>query len=150
MFVLSYQIAPQFATPDGASEDKLRAIVGSFRLVKVIDARPSGSLPSAERQRIALADHDVSAALWRPGRDEIVVFVTPGTKTASPGPRIERWSLGGAKRVVREIGAPPAIVRADGSAAITTGGMLVDLESGDATPIPGARIDLWPRVAVAF
>lgn len=102
-----------------------------------------------EKQEITLADTDISVALWRPGALEIVVYGAPTSKTSAPGARIELWTLSGQRRVVRE-GSPLALVRIDGSAAITTDGMLVDLATGAATALPVFDGQRTPFLGVRF
>ena len=95
---------------------------------------------------------DISVALWRYGTDEIVVFAS-GTTKGGPGAaqRLEAWDIvSGRRRTVAENVGPLGILRVDGSAAITTSWMLVDLRTGGATEIPGADRNQVPYLAVKF
>lgn len=103
------------------------------------------------RRELKPADgYDLSVALWRAGTDEIVVFASPTAKGApGPGPRIEAWgAVNGQRRTIAEGVGPLAVLRVDGSAAITTSWMLVNVGTGEATPIPGADRDQTPYLAV--
>lgn len=104
----------------------------------------------ARRQLKADPAFDVSTALWRSGTDEIVVFASPLTKTPGTAQRIEAWTTGDQRRTVAEGAAPLGVLRVDGSAAITTGGTLVDLQTGAVTDIPGWDRNQVPYLAVKF
>ncbi len=94
---------------------------------------------------------DVSTAFWRAGTDEIVLFASPTTKSASGlGPRIEAWTTSDQRRTVAEVAGPLATVRVDGTAAITTSWNLVDLVTGTVTPLPAGDGTQTPQWAVKF
>jgi hypothetical protein len=104
-----------------------------------------------ERHELKAAEGwDVSVALWRAGSDEIVVFASPTVKAPGPGPRIEIWTTDDKRRTVTDAAGPLALVRVDGTAAITTGWNLVDLTTGAVTEIPGADRTHTPAFAVLF
>ena len=66
-------------------------------------------------------------------------------------PRIEAWDIvSGRRRTVADGVRPLGVLRVDGSAAITTSWMLVDLRTGGATEIPGADRNQVPYLAVKF
>lgn len=94
---------------------------------------------------------DVSAAFWRAGTDEIVVFASPTVKGA-PGlaPRIEAWTTSDQRRTVAESTGPLATVRTDGTAAITTNWNVVDLTTGAITAMPPGDAPQTPQWAVKF
>ncbi|MDQ2951549.1 MAG: hypothetical protein M3R54_04740, partial [Chloroflexota bacterium] len=64
--------------------------------------------------------------------------------------RIEAWTTGDQRRTGAEGAAPLGVLRVDGSAAITTGGTLVDLQTGAVTDIPGWDRSQVPYLAVKF
>ena len=103
----------------------------------------------ARRRLEADPAFDVSIALWRSGTDEIVVFASPLTKAAT-AQRIEAWTTGDKRRTVAEGAAPLGVLRVDGTAALTTGGTLVDLRTGVVTDIPGWDRNQVPYLAVKF
>ena len=94
--------------------------------------------PLAEpAQRItleAVGDERVVAALWRDAR-EIVVSLSPNA-SARDADRLEVWPLEGPRRVVLRGQHRLDAVRPDGTAAITSRGV-VDLATGATAPIPG-------------
>ena len=94
---------------------------------------------------------DVSAAFWRAGTDEIVVFASPTVKGApGPAPRIEAWTTSDQRRTVAESTGPLAAVRTDGTAAITTNWNVVDLTTGTVTQMPIGDGAQTPQFAVIF
>lgn len=94
---------------------------------------------------------DVSAAFWRAGTDEIVVFASPTVKGApGPAPRIEAWTTNDNRRTVAEGAGPLATLRTDGTAAITTNWNVVDLVTGAITPMPPGDATQTPQFAVKF
>ena len=103
------------------------------------------------RQLKAAEGYDVSVAIWRPGTDEIIVFASSLTKGA-PGAaqRLEAWTTSDQRRTIADGAGPLGAVRADGSAAITTGWILVDLRTGATTPIPNGDVNEVPYLAVGF
>jgi hypothetical protein len=106
----------------------------------------------ADRQELKPADgFDISRAFWRPGTDEIIVFASPTVKDAAgPAPRLEAWTTSGQRRTVAEGAGPLAMVRVDGTAAITTSWNLVDLVTGSVTPMPPGDGTQTPYFAVLF
>jgi hypothetical protein len=94
---------------------------------------------------------DASAAFWRAGTDEIVVFASPTVKGApGPAPRIEAWTTADQHRTVAESTGPLATVRTDGTAAITTNWNIVDLTTGAITAMPPGDGTQTPQWAVKF
>jgi hypothetical protein len=94
---------------------------------------------------------DVSAAFWRAGTDEIVVFASPTVKGApGPTPRIEAWTTSDQHRTVAESTGPLATLRTDGTAAITTNWNVVDLTTGAITAMPPGDGTQTPEWAVKF
>lgn len=104
------------------------------------------------RRELKTESFDISVALWRYGTDEIVVFASPtGKGVPGAAPRLEAWDIvSGQKRTVAEDVGPLGVLRVDGSAALTTSWMLVDLRTGGATEIPGADRNQIPYLAVKF
>lgn len=86
-----------------------------------------------QRELKPTSGETVRRAIWRPGADEIVVSSTlPGVAAAAGG--IDVWSLGGAKRGVSKDGGL-ALVRVDGTAALTVDYRLIDLTTGASTQV---------------
>lgn len=131
-----------------ADADGQRVLSLGYRAPRSVRWWPFDRFDQQHELRLTPND-DVANALWRPGTDEIAVFVSPMTKGAQPGPRIEVWSLAGQRRVLREL-SPLGLMRVDGSAVITTDSVLVDIATGAATPIPGGTIEQMPYLAVKF
>ncbi|HUQ42212.1 MAG TPA: hypothetical protein VM052_06905 [Candidatus Limnocylindrales bacterium] len=94
---------------------------------------------------------DVSAAEWRFGTDEIVVFASPTVKGApGPAPRIEAWTTSDQRRTVAQGTGPLADLRTDGTAAITTNWNLVDLATGNINAMTPSDPTQTPQFAVKF
>ena len=73
-------------------------------------------------------------ASWRGGRDELVVATGPTAMPPSQNMRVEVWGSQGGRRVVRDSGGI-ALVRVDGTAALSFDYQLVDLTTGATTPV---------------
>jgi len=118
-----------------AAPDASRVLMWSFFAE---DSRAVYVWPLAEpAQRItleAVGDERVVAAIWRDAR-EIVVSLSPNASTRDAD-RLEVWPLEGPRRVVLRGQHRLDAVRPDGTAAITSRGV-VDLATGATAPIPG-------------
>jgi hypothetical protein len=73
-------------------------------------------------------------AYWRGGRDELVVATGPAATPPSTNMRVEVWGTQSGRRVVRDTGGI-ALVRVDGTAALSFDYQLVDLTTGATTPV---------------
>jgi hypothetical protein len=90
----------------------------------------------------AAGDERVVAAMWRDAR-EMVVSVAEVGAPRDVADRLEIWSLDGVRRVVLRARHRLDAVRPDGTAALTSAG-IVDLTSGATAQIP--EFGLFQRV----
>jgi hypothetical protein len=88
-------------------------------------------------------------AYWRGGRDELVVATGPAAVPASANMRVEVWGSQSGRRVVRDTGGL-ALVRVDGTAALSFDYQLVDLTTGATTPIQKRATTESAYLAVLF